>query len=310
MTTTTRNGGDLVVETLTALGAETIFGLPGQHALGLFDALSRGPLRLVAFRTENNAAFAADGYARATGRPGVVFVSTGRGALTALAGLHEAYMTDAFGVATATELARPDFGALAGAFGIPVEVTGSAGLAGALARAWAAEGPNVVVLPTHLSMFAPPTWADARPPGGAPRDDYSARVIIWSRWGFLSFLAFGLGVVAALGVISLFGGSTEGALTGALVFLFAGIFNLVLALVVYPRLDKPKPVTYTVKLPQPIKHANGQVQTHAVQPALDTDGQQLWSQSHSSLFFIPARILWVPLLAVALILAIVGLVSR
>ena len=135
-------------------------------------------------------------------------------------------------------------------------------------------------------------------------------MIIWTRWGFLSFIAFGLGVGAALGLISVFHGSTDGPLVGALVFFFAGIFNLALAYFVYPRLDKPKPVTYTVPLPQPIKHPNGQVQTHAVQPALDTEGKQLWSQSHSSLFFIPARFLWVPLLLVSLILTIVGLVSR
>ncbi len=86
-----RNGGDLVVETLTALGAGTVFGIPGQHALGLFDAMGRGRLHFVSSRVENNAAFAADGYARATGKPGVVFLSTGPGALTSLSGLQEAY---------------------------------------------------------------------------------------------------------------------------------------------------------------------------------------------------------------------------
>ncbi|HEY4576327.1 MAG TPA: thiamine pyrophosphate-binding protein [Yaniella sp.] len=86
-----RTGGDLVIETLTALGAQTVFGIPGQHALGIFDALGRSELEFVSSRVENNAAFAADGYARTTGQPGVVVVSTGPGALTALAGLHEAY---------------------------------------------------------------------------------------------------------------------------------------------------------------------------------------------------------------------------
>lgn len=88
-----RNGGDLVVETLSALGASTVFGIPGQHALGLFDAMGRGKLQFVSSRVENNSAFAADGYARATGTPGVVFLSTGPGALTSLAGLQEAYAT-------------------------------------------------------------------------------------------------------------------------------------------------------------------------------------------------------------------------
>ncbi|MEV4312236.1 thiamine pyrophosphate-binding protein [Actinocrispum sp. NPDC049592] len=84
-----RTGGDLVVESLTALGATTVFGLPGQHALGLFDALRRSSLRYVGSRTEVNAAFAADGHARTTGAVTPLFVSTGPGALQTLAGLQE-----------------------------------------------------------------------------------------------------------------------------------------------------------------------------------------------------------------------------
>ena len=57
-----RNGGDLVVETLAGLGTTTVFGLPGQHALGLFDALRRSDLRYIGLRMENNAGFAADAY--------------------------------------------------------------------------------------------------------------------------------------------------------------------------------------------------------------------------------------------------------
>jgi acetolactate synthase-1/2/3 large subunit len=86
-----RTGGDLVVETLAALGARIAFGIPGQHALGLFDALRRSPLEFFSSRVENNAAFAADGYARTADLPAVLLVSTGPGALTALAGIQEAY---------------------------------------------------------------------------------------------------------------------------------------------------------------------------------------------------------------------------
>ncbi|BBY30670.1 thiamine pyrophosphate-binding protein [Mycolicibacterium sediminis] len=86
-----RNGGDVVVETLTALGVSHVFGIPGQHALGLFDAIRRSDLRFVSSRVENNSAFGADGYARATGEVGVLFLSTGPGALTALGALQEAY---------------------------------------------------------------------------------------------------------------------------------------------------------------------------------------------------------------------------
>lgn len=86
-----RNGGDVVVETLAALGVSHVFGIPGQHALGLFDAIRRSDLRFVSSRVENNSAFEADGYSRATGEVGVLFLSTGPGALTALGALQEAY---------------------------------------------------------------------------------------------------------------------------------------------------------------------------------------------------------------------------
>ncbi|MFE4827211.1 thiamine pyrophosphate-binding protein [Streptomyces sp. NPDC056672] len=85
-----RNGGDLVVETLRGLGATTVFGLPGQHALGMFDALRRSDLAYVGLRVENNAGFAADAYGRVTGEAAPLLLSTGPGALTALPALQEA----------------------------------------------------------------------------------------------------------------------------------------------------------------------------------------------------------------------------
>ncbi|MEU1037095.1 thiamine pyrophosphate-binding protein [Streptomyces sp. NPDC005907] len=85
-----RIGGDLVVETLAGLGATTVFGLPGQHALGIFDALRRSSLRYVGLRVENNAGFAADAYGRITGEAAPLLLSTGPGALTSLAALQEA----------------------------------------------------------------------------------------------------------------------------------------------------------------------------------------------------------------------------
>ncbi|MHA7176298.1 thiamine pyrophosphate-binding protein [Arthrobacter sp. Sr24] len=106
-----RNGGDLVVETLTALGAKTVFGIPGQHALGLFDALSRSSLHFISSRVENNSAFAADGYSRATGEVGVLFLSTGPGALTALAGLQEAYATGVPMIVVASQIPLEGLGA-------------------------------------------------------------------------------------------------------------------------------------------------------------------------------------------------------
>ncbi|MFI2366993.1 thiamine pyrophosphate-binding protein [Streptomyces sp. NPDC018833] len=84
-----RNGGDLVVETLQGLGATTVFGLPGQHALGMFDALRRSSLSYVGLRVENNAGFAADAYGRITGEAAPLLLSTGPGALMSLAALQE-----------------------------------------------------------------------------------------------------------------------------------------------------------------------------------------------------------------------------
>lgn len=85
-----RTGGDLVVETLAGLGATTVFGLPGQHSLGVFDALRRSSLRHVGLRAENNAGFAADAYGRITGEAAPLLLSTGPGALMALPALQEA----------------------------------------------------------------------------------------------------------------------------------------------------------------------------------------------------------------------------
>jgi acetolactate synthase-1/2/3 large subunit len=85
-----RRGGHLVVETLAALGADHVFGLPGQHALGMFEALRGSRLQYVGSRTETGAAFSADGYARTTGAPAPLLVSTGPGALFTLPALQEA----------------------------------------------------------------------------------------------------------------------------------------------------------------------------------------------------------------------------
>jgi acetolactate synthase-1/2/3 large subunit len=89
--TATRIGGHVVAETLRALGADVVFGLPGVHALPIWEGLRASGLRVVGFRQELNAAFAADGYARVTGRPAPVVVSTGPGAFMTLAPLMEAF---------------------------------------------------------------------------------------------------------------------------------------------------------------------------------------------------------------------------
>ncbi|MER6529887.1 thiamine pyrophosphate-binding protein [Streptomyces sp. NPDC001508] len=105
-----RNGGDLVVETLAGLGATTVFGLPGQHALGMFDALRRSDLRYVGLRVESNAAFAADAYGRITGEAAPLLLSTGPGALTSLAALQEAAAASAPVLAISSQIPTAGLG--------------------------------------------------------------------------------------------------------------------------------------------------------------------------------------------------------
>ncbi|WP_037676392.1 thiamine pyrophosphate-binding protein [Streptomyces griseus] len=105
-----RTGGDLVVETLAGLGATTVFGLPGQHALGLFDALRRSDLRYIGLRMENNAGFAADAYGRITGEAAPLLLSTGPGALTSLAALQEAAAASAPVLAISSQIPTAGLG--------------------------------------------------------------------------------------------------------------------------------------------------------------------------------------------------------
>ena len=70
-------------------------------------------------------------------------------------GILREYMTDAFGEATATELTRPDYVALAESFGVPGVRTTPETLEADLAKALGEPGPSVVVLPAVLRMFAP-----------------------------------------------------------------------------------------------------------------------------------------------------------
>jgi acetolactate synthase-1/2/3 large subunit len=99
------------VETLEALGGEVAFGLPGIHALAIWEALRTSEVRAVPFRTELNAGFAADGYARVSGRPAPLVLSTGPGALISLAALMEAASSHVPVVAIASQIPRELVGA-------------------------------------------------------------------------------------------------------------------------------------------------------------------------------------------------------
>jgi acetolactate synthase-1/2/3 large subunit len=87
-----RTGGEWVVEVLRAEGVRHVFGLPGVHNLAIYDALLRQhDIAHILSRHEQGSGFMADGYARASGRPGVVVVTTGPGATNVLTPLVEAF---------------------------------------------------------------------------------------------------------------------------------------------------------------------------------------------------------------------------
>jgi acetolactate synthase-1/2/3 large subunit len=86
-----RNGAQALLETLIAHGVDTIFGYPGGAVLPLYDALYSEPrIRHVLVRHEQGAMHAAEGYARSTGKPGVVVVTSGPGMANTASGLLDA----------------------------------------------------------------------------------------------------------------------------------------------------------------------------------------------------------------------------
>ena len=85
------NGAEILIDTLLALGVDTVFGYPGGAVLPLYDALhNRCALRHVLVRHEQAAVHAAQGYARTTGKVGVVFVTSGPGMSNTTTGLLDA----------------------------------------------------------------------------------------------------------------------------------------------------------------------------------------------------------------------------
>jgi 5-guanidino-2-oxopentanoate decarboxylase len=83
--------GEALVGLLEAYGVDTVFGIPGVHNVEMYRALPRSKIKHVLVRHEQGAGFMADGYARATGKPGVCFTITGPGLLNILTPLGQAY---------------------------------------------------------------------------------------------------------------------------------------------------------------------------------------------------------------------------
>ena len=90
---TEKSGADILVEALCDLGVEVVFGYPGGAVLPIYDALFKQKrLRHILVRHEQAATHAAEGYARSTGKPGVVLVTSGPGATNAVTGITDALM--------------------------------------------------------------------------------------------------------------------------------------------------------------------------------------------------------------------------
>ena len=88
-----KSGAEILIDTLIEQGVDTVFGYPGGAVLPIYDALfQQTKIRHILVRHEAGAAHAAEGYARSTGKPGVVLVTSGPGATNAVTGIADAFM--------------------------------------------------------------------------------------------------------------------------------------------------------------------------------------------------------------------------
>src|ERR671939_711288 len=104
----TRTGAQIMCEALIREGVDLLFGYPGGAIMPFYHALPEYPqLRHVLVRHEQAAAHAADGYARATGRPGICVATSGPGATNLVTGLATAFMDSVPIIAITGQVGRP-----------------------------------------------------------------------------------------------------------------------------------------------------------------------------------------------------------
>lgn len=104
------SGAQMVLACLEAENVEVVFGFPGGAVLTLYDELFKKGVKHILTRHEQGAIHAADGYARATGKPGVVIATSGPGATNLVTGLATAYMDSIPLVAITGQVATPFIG--------------------------------------------------------------------------------------------------------------------------------------------------------------------------------------------------------
>lgn len=85
-------GADIIVQALEREGVEVVFAYPGGTSMEIHQSLTRSDIRVILPRHEQGAAFAAGGYARASGKPGVCMATSGPGATNLVTGIADAYM--------------------------------------------------------------------------------------------------------------------------------------------------------------------------------------------------------------------------
>ncbi len=87
------SGAQMILKALTDLGVEVVFGYPGGAVLPIYDEIfKQDKIKHILVRHEQAATHAAEGYARSTGKPGVVLVTSGPGATNAVTGLTDAML--------------------------------------------------------------------------------------------------------------------------------------------------------------------------------------------------------------------------
>ncbi len=106
----TLTGAEVLIKSLENKGVEYIFGYPGGAAIPIFDALVDSSIKLILVRHEQGATHMADGYARATGKPGVVLVTSGPGATNTVTGILTAHMDSVPMIVLTGQTIRPNLG--------------------------------------------------------------------------------------------------------------------------------------------------------------------------------------------------------
>ncbi|MDT4011993.1 biosynthetic-type acetolactate synthase large subunit [Staphylococcus simulans] len=109
-TKTSRSGSELLVEALLKEGTELLFGYPGGAVLPLYDTFYDGKIKHILARHEQGAVHAAEGYARVSGKPGVVVVTSGPGATNVITGIADAFSDSLPLVVFTGQVATPGIG--------------------------------------------------------------------------------------------------------------------------------------------------------------------------------------------------------